>query len=358
VADPPDNSPSLATLVVEGAHCRTTRRPLRAPFRTALREVRELDAVEVEVRWSGSLVTAAAVSPTPPITGETTASICAAAEGPLAEAVRGVPLAHHEELFRRLHHAMHGNTTAKCAIDLAVHAALAAPSGGLAPFLGAAGGPVRTDVTVSLAGAEAMAAEAVTRVEEGFDVLKLKIGGNDVDLDVARVCAVAKAVGPGIALRLDANQGWSARNALAVLDRLDRAGIRPELVEQPVPAHDLKGMATVARHGFVPVLADESVHSARDVLRIAEAGAADLVNLKLAKCGGLRAARDFLAAAAACELGVIVGCMLEPAPTVAVAATLASALPGGRAHDLDGGWWSADHRPLRYSPPSVVVAGR
>jgi L-Ala-D/L-Glu epimerase len=342
--------------VIERVMCQAGRRPLRATFRTALREVRELDVVDVEVHWTGSLVTGASVSPTPPITGETTGSICAAVRGPLADAVSGIPLAQHEELFRRLQKAISGNTTAKCAIDLAVHAALAAPLGGLAPFLGAAAGPVRTDVTVSLADSQTMADQAKARVEEGFDLLKLKVGGDDVDLDVARITAVFRAVGPEVGLRLDANQHWTAKRALAVLDQLERTGIRPELVEQPVPAYDLAGMAAVARHGFVPVLADESVHSARDVLRVAEENAADAVNLKLAKCGGLRPARDFLATAHACGLEVVVGCMLEPPATVAVAATLASALPPQRGHDLDGGWWSAEHGPLRYVPPSVLVA--
>jgi L-Ala-D/L-Glu epimerase len=357
VTSPLNDSAPLEALSVEGVVGRVTRRPLRAPFRTALREVKELEVVDVEVHWSGVSVTVGSVSPTPPITGETTGSICAAVEGPLADAVRGVPLAQHEELFRRLQGAMYGNTTAKCAIDLAVHAALAAPSGGLAPFLGSAGGPVRTDVTVSLADAETMARDAAGRAQEGFDLLKLKVGGDDVDLDVARVTRVAQAVGPDVSLRLDANQAWTAKTAIAVLDRLARAGVRPELVEQPVPAHDLDGMAAVARHGSVPVLADESVRSARDVLRVAEAGAADAVNLKLAKCGGLRAARDFIATANACGLEVVVGCMLEPAITVAVAATLAATLPPGRGHDLDAGWWSSEHGPLRYSPPWVLVGG-
>jgi L-Ala-D/L-Glu epimerase len=343
--------------MIESVVCQTSRRTLRAPFRTALREVKELDVVDVEVHWSGSLVTAASVSPTPQITGETTGSICAAVSGPLAEAVGGVPLAEHEELFRRLQSAINRNTTAKCAVDLAVQAALAAPLGGLAPFLGAVGGPVRTDITVSLADAKTMAEQATARVEEGFDLLKLKVGGDDVDVEVARVTAVARAVGAEVGLRLDANQGWTAKTALAVLDRLGRAGISPELVEQPVPADDLAGMAAVTRHGLAPVLADESVHSARDVLRVADAHAADAVNLKLAKCGGLRPARDFIATAHACGLEVVVGCMLEPPATVSVAVTLASTLPPHRGHDLDGGWWSRRHRPLRYRPPSVLVAG-
>lgn len=344
-------------LAIDRVVCQTKRRPLRAPFRTALREVKELDVVEVEVHWSGPFVTVASVSPTPPITGETTESISAAVTGPLADAVGGVPLVEHEELFRRLQGAINRNTTAKCAIDLAVHTALASPLGGLAPFLGAVVGPVHTDITVSLADPGAMAEQAAARAEEGFDLLKLKVGGDDVDIDVARVTAVTRAVGPEVGLRLDANQRWSAKTALAVLDRLERTGIRPELVEQPVPADDLAGMAAVARHGLVPVLADESVHSARDVLRVADAEAADAVNLKLAKCGGLRPARDFIATANACGLEVVVGCMLEPPVTVGVAATLASTLPPHRGHDLDGGWWSADHAPLSYVPPSVLVTG-
>jgi L-Ala-D/L-Glu epimerase len=355
VTTPEAARPPNDDLTIEAVGYRVARQPLRAPFRTALRELTEIEVVEVGLTWSNGLVTTASVSPAPPITGETTGSICAAMSGPLADAVRGVPLSHHEELFRRLHRAIRANTTAKCAIDLAVHTALALPWKGAAAFLGAAAGPVRTDVTVSLAPAESMAGEAARRAQEGFDVLKLKVGTEDVGADVARIAAVARAVGPDVVLRLDANQGWTAKQALAVLDGLERMGIRPELVEQPVAAHDLAGLAAVARHGFVPVMADESVHSATDVLRLAELGAADLVNVKLAKCGGLRAARDVISTAQACGLEVLIGCMLEPASTVAAAATLALTLPAGRGHDLDAAWWLAPDGSLSYQPPWVVV---
>ncbi len=333
-----------------------TSSPLRAPFRTALREVAELVAVSTEIGWSDGTTSSAAVSPVEPVTGETPSSLMAAVTGPLAAAVSGVPLAEHEELLRRLHRGLAGNTTAKCAIDLAVHSALAMPFGGIAGYIGAKPRPLRTDVTISLDSPEAMAAEAAARVVDGFDVLKLKVGG-EVAADIARVREVARTAGPGVTLRLDANQAWTAEEALAVLDGLERLGIRPELVEQPVAASDLVGMAAVVRHGLAPVLADESVHSASDVVRAAELGAADIVNVKLAKCGGLRAARDVVATAEACGLEVIVGCMLEPGPTVAAAAALAMTLPTSRGHDLDAGWWVAGPGPLLYRPPTVVLAG-
>ena len=360
---------SKGSATVRAVSCRQERRPLRAPFRTALREARELEAVRVQVAWSDGSTTAGEVSPVAPVTGETAGSVAAAATGPLADAVRGVALADHEEIFRRLRRALPGNTTAKCALDLAVHAALAEGMGqalygkepgaasfqGAAAYLGTALRPVRTDITVSLGTPEGMAAEAAAKVAEGFDVLKLKLGGGDTGQEAARVTAVARAVGPGVALRLDANQAWTAKDALSVLDALERAGVRPELVEQPVPAHDLAGMAIVARNTSVPVLADESVHGPADVVAVAEAGAAELVNIKLAKCGGLRAARDVVAVAEACSLGVIVGCMLEPPSTLAAGALLAMTLQGRHAHDLDAVWWVEGGEDVRLVPPMVVT---
>jgi L-alanine-DL-glutamate epimerase-like enolase superfamily enzyme len=214
---------------------------------------------------------------------------------------------------------------------------------------------VRTDVTVSLGLPEAMAEAARERAREGFDVLKLKLGDGDVGLEVARVVAVSRAVGPGLSLRLDANQAWTAKQALAVLERLEGEGIRPELLEQPVPAHDLRGMAAVTRHSFVPVLADESVQGARDVLAVAGAGAADLVNVKLAKCGGLRAAQDVVAVAQACGLGTVVGCMLEPPGALAAGTLLAMTLPEHVTHDLDALWWVEGEAAVRLAPPMVIT---
>lgn len=343
---------------IQSVTCQAGRQALRAPFRTSLRQLTELEVVHVVVDWTNGGTTTAAVSPTPPITGETAGSVQAAIAGPLLEAVQGVPLAEHDAIFRRLHRAIKANTTAKCAIDLAVHSALGVAAGGLRSWLGVPAKAVRTDMTVSLDSPQSMAAVARKRLAEGFDLLKLKLGQGKPGDDIARVTAVADAVGSGATLRLDANQAWTPSQAVEVLGALDRAGVRPELVEQPVAADDLAGMATVRRWAPVPVLADESVHSAHDVFRLAQAEAADLVNIKLAKCGGLWAARDVLAAASACGLGVIVGCMLEPAPTVAAAAVFASGVDTPYGHDLDAAWWSGDEQWLACRPPMVfpVVA--
>ena len=132
--------------------------------------------------------------------------------------------------------------------------------------------------------------------QRGYDCLKVKVG-IDPELDVARLAAVRQAVGRDIKLRIDANQAWNAKQAVRILNQMQEKGLDIEFVEQPVPAADLEGMQYVTRHADVPVLADESVFSPADALRIMQTGAADLVNIKLMKCGGITNALRIAAAA-------------------------------------------------------------
>lgn len=117
-------------------------------------------------------------------------------------------------------------------------------------------------------------------------------------------------------------------------------GIDIELVEQPVAADDLRGLAFVRQRSPWPILADESVLTAADVYRVADAATADLVNLTLLKCGGLGPARAVVDTCAETGLGLLVGCMLEPVEAVEAARTFAAVgTSGPLAHDLDAAWW-------------------
>jgi len=195
---------------------------------------------------------------------------------------------------------------------------------------------------------DALAAAARDRVSDGFDVLKTKVG-TDADTDVDRVLAVRTAVGPGVAIRLDANQGWSPRAAVRVLRRLEDAGADVELVEQPVAADDLDGMAWVRDRVCTPIMADESVFGVRDLVEVIRRGAADLVNVKLAKAGGLLPARTLLELARAHGLGTMVGSMLEGPVGVGAAASLVAAHGTTVVPDLDAAWWLASS-PLTGGP--------
>ncbi|MBI2091013.1 MAG: o-succinylbenzoate synthase [Deltaproteobacteria bacterium] len=151
------------------------------------------------------------------------------------------------------------------------------------------GNPQRVPVNALLfsAAPEAIGSEARQAVDLGFKALKLKVGALSMEEDIARVAAVRQAVGPRIALRIDANQAWSAAQAVEVINRLRPHGI--EYVEQPVAASDLRGMAKVRRSVSTPIAADEAIASLDDARRVLEMEAADVVIVKAARTGLLQA---------------------------------------------------------------------
>jgi L-alanine-DL-glutamate epimerase-like enolase superfamily enzyme/ribosomal protein S18 acetylase RimI-like enzyme len=339
----PDTAlPHIQSVVTSVVH-----RPLRRPFRTALRTVHQLRAIEVALRTTDGHVAYGTAVATPAITGDTEEAVLAALQGSITAALRRRPGTLADALAAIA--ACPAPPAARAAADIAVHhlAAQAAGAGRtgkdpLAVLLGNEPAPVRTDVTVSVDSPAAMAAAAREAVTAGFDTLKLKLA--DPALDVDRVAEVHAALGDHRAttvLRVDANQAWTRDEAVRTLDAIAARGIDLELVEQPVAAHDIDGLAYVRRRSPWPVLADESVFTAADVRRVADASAADLVNLKLLKCGGLAPARDVVDACAETGLGLLVGCMLEPAEGVTAARALAAAATfGPLAHDLDAPWWT------------------
>jgi L-alanine-DL-glutamate epimerase-like enolase superfamily enzyme len=146
---------------------------------------------------------------------------------------------------------------------------------------------------------------------------------------------------------------------MAVLDALADTGVGLEFLEQPVAAADLTGMAWVRRRSPYPVMADESAATAADVVRVVELEAADLVNIKLAKAGGIRPALAAIAQARSAGLPCMLGCLLEMPGNIAAAAALTTVTDWVGAHDLDAGWWllGGPDSYLSYSPPHVTVAG-
>lgn len=175
-------------------------------------------------------------------------------------------------------------------------------------------------------------AKAVTSAQSaltrGFRTIKLKIGiGRSAEAEVRRVAAIREAIGPDIALRLDANGAWAADYAITILRQL--AAFDIEYVEQPVPADDLDGLAHVRRALPIAVAADEAVTGLSSVQRIIESQAADVLILKPMVCGGLRAGRNIIDLATAAGLRTIVTSTIDSGIGVAAALHLAATLPSG-----------------------------
>jgi o-succinylbenzoate synthase len=133
--------------------------------------------------------------------------------------------------------------------------------------------------------------------------VKLKLGGAPLAEDVARVRAARDELGPGVRLRGDANGAWTVPEALAALDALAPFGL--EYIEQPVAANDIAGLAELRRNSGVRIAADESVATEQGLLRLLEAGAADVVVLKPATLGGPARALELAAQANQAGIGVV-----------------------------------------------------
>ena len=166
--------------------------------------------------------------------------------------------------------------------------------------------------------------QAKVREAASYPILKVKVGTPD---DAAVLRAVREVTDKP--LRVDANAGWTVAEAVAHLPLLEEMGV--ELIEQPVAAGDVEGLAAVHRVSRIPIVADESCRVAADIPRLA--GAVDGISIKLAKCGSLREALRMVAAARAHRLSVMVGCMIETSLGITAAAHLTPLLD---LADLDG----------------------
>ncbi len=191
----------------------------------------------------------------------------------------------------------------------------------------------RSSYTVGLAAPDEMGDRAAAAVDAGHAVLKVKLRG-DPARDERAVAAVREAA-PDARVRVDANEAFTAREALEVAETLVDHDV--EFLEQPVPADDPEALRFVHERAPLPLAADESCLVASDVPRVADR--ADIVVCKLMKCGGPVAARDLIATARAHGLQVMLGCMVESAASIAAAAHLA---PLADYADLDGSLLLAD----------------
>ena len=249
-------------------------------------------------------------SPDPEVTGETQAGVLQAL-AQLKPVLVGAEPAEIGRLLAACRAVMPGFPAALAAVDMALFdllgQALQAP---VYQLLGGKAQPAMALYPViPLDEAPVMAELSARFAAMGARTLKIKLGTAPEE-DYQRLQAIRAAVGGVVKLRLDINQGWrDAPTAIAAIRRLE--GFNIEYIEQPVAAGDLQGLAEVARAVELPVMADESCHTAADVLKIACRGAADMINIKLMKCGGIYAATQMLAVAEAAGLPCILGSMGE-----------------------------------------------
>jgi o-succinylbenzoate synthase len=313
------------------------RVPLKTPFKTALRTVETVEDVIVCIHTDSGHIGYGEAAATAVITGDTHGSIIEAIRLYLRPRLLGEDIADLNRIVGLIQGALERNTSAKAAVEIAVYDLWAQLYGApLYQMLGGGEPVITTDITISVDHIDKMVADSLAAIERGFSSLKIKVG-KDIGLDVERVRAIHAAVEGRALLRLDANQGWSAKQAVHAMHTLEDAGVRLELLEQPVKARDLDGLKYVTERIHTPVMADESVFGPLEVIELIRMRAADIVNIKLMKTGGISNAIRIADIAALHGVECMIGCMIECSISVSAAVHLAVAKAATITRvDLDG----------------------
>lgn len=215
-------------------------------------------------------------------------------------------------LVAKMDSALDGVEEAKAAIEMALWDIVGKALD--TPIYNLLGGKVRDRIPLSYSipfGApDDMARLAQERVKWGHRTIKVKVGSDDPACDIAAVQSIRAAIGPDVKLRVDGNMGWqTAKQAIAVIRAMEASNL--ELVEQPLPAHDLDGMAEVRRSIGVPLMADESVRNPRSAMQVILRGAADIANVYVTEAGGLLNAAKIFAMCEAAAMPCMIGSMPE-----------------------------------------------
>ncbi len=313
------------------------RVPLKTPFKTALRTVDTVEDIVVLVRTDSGHTGYGEAPATAVITGDTHGSIIEAINTFIKPRLIGQDISNLNRICALIESSMERNTSAKAAVEIAIYDLWAQLHGApLYQMLGGGDPVITTDITISVDYIDKMVADSLSALERGFESLKIKVG-KDIGLDIERVKAIHAAVEGRALLRLDANQGWTAKQAVYAMNALENAGVVLELLEQPVKANDLAGMKYVTERVNTPVMADESVFSPHQVFELIQHGAADIINIKLMKTGGISNAIKIADIAALHGVPCMIGCMLESSISVAAAVHLAAAKSDAISKvDLDG----------------------
>jgi L-alanine-DL-glutamate epimerase-like enolase superfamily enzyme len=305
--------------------------PLQSTFTTSLGPQYFYDAIVIELH-SDRNVGYGEGTTVPRITGETSGTMYEAATY-LLDRFEGRTFEGLESFIDSTNSLLRWNPTAKCALDIAAHEIIAKQVGvHVTRLLGGSLTTRETSRTIDLGDVKSAISELEGYLKAGAKMIKLKVGG-DIGTDIKRVRAVAERLGE-VPFYVDANQGYKLRDAL-VLSRvlLDKGAL---FFEQPLYSGDFDSLRFLRTTGGVPVMLDESIFDPRDVIDAIRKEAADYVNVKLAKSGGIRRSLKTLATAQGYGIEAMIGCMLESKLGIAASLATVSAASNVRFTDLDG----------------------
>lgn len=285
--------------------------PLKTPWQTFLYSTATRAHCVVQIVTEDKVFGYGEASPAAAFMGETAYTMETVINRYLKPVVTGRSVFEIARINDLMDQAIAGNTSAKAAVDIGIHDAAGKTL--KVPVYVLLGGKSRDQVelawSMGFKDFGASVEEAKEYIKMGFRVMKVKVGKNIRD-DTKLVGTLRDIFGPDVPLRMDANQGYSPGEAIALLRSV--AQFNPESFEQPVKKWNLEGMCHVRNHSHsVPIMADESISSLQDAHNAIKAGAADYYNIKVGKVGGLYRACQIAAMVEASGFQAAAGSNLE-----------------------------------------------
>lgn len=307
---------------------------LSTPYTIAYETIDKATNLFLKVETNSSLAGYGCAAPDLEVTGETPQSVLACFEGPIRSELTGRDPLRCSLIMEMLKKKIPNQPSALAAVDMALFDILGKTANlPVWKILGGHRSRIKTSVTIGILPVSETVKLAGEFVAKGFKCLKIK-GGKEVHEDIERINAVRTAVGKGIELRFDANQGYSVEESVRFVTETKQADL--ELIEQPTPRGEPDLLGRVTNTVPIPVMADESLMNLRDAFRLARRNLVDMVNIKLMKVGGISEALHINSVARSANLEVMVGCMDESALAIAAGLHFALARPNVVYADLDG----------------------
>lgn len=296
---------------ITAVHLYAIRLPLEQPFIISYGSYNDMPSIIVKLETDEGIIGYGEAVADDHVTGETWESTFHILKHSLAPVLLGQNPMNIEKIHDLMDKTIYGSPTAKAAMDIACFDVMGKNLN--QPVYQLIGGRYHEEFPIthvlSIAPPAEMAEEAAAMIKEGYQSFKMKVG-TEVKKDVERIQAVRERIGNDIAIRVDVNQGW--KNSAATLSALRALqNLNIDWVEQPVVADDIDAMAHIRSKTDIPLMIDEGLKGSREMRQIIQKEAADKVNIKLMKCGGIYPAVKLAHQAEMVGIECQVGSMVE-----------------------------------------------
>jgi L-alanine-DL-glutamate epimerase-like enolase superfamily enzyme len=307
---------------------------LREPYTIAYEEIDTAVNVFLKINSDNSFTGWGCAAPDMEVTGESAETVMNAFKTVVEPYLKGKDPFSYSLILEDLRKELKNQPSVLAMVDMAIYDIIGKKTKEpVYKLLGGYRKSIPTSITIGILPLEETLEMASKFLAQGFFVLKIK-GGQSVEQDVERILKLREKIGSAIEIRFDANQGYDVSQSVKFIEMTKSAGI--ELLEQPTCKSDDDLLKQVTEETSVPVMADESLMTLKDVFHLTSGGFTDMINIKLMKVGGISEAMRINSVAQAANVETMVGCMDESAMGIAAGLHFALARPNILYADLDG----------------------